>query len=141
MTLVSFYTPWKHQKTSRFLMLTRGIEKNQWHEIGRTNIFPLHTPLDKQIFSYSTKRNSSNVGDSISYCQSYHAWCPQNGQTYLKDITTNIGRFLTCVLTFMWTLGVIGFIKVASIRVQNFHMTLYFNIWDALCDLVPFVQF
>ena len=31
--LISFYTPWKHQKTSDFLMLSGGIERNQWHEI------------------------------------------------------------------------------------------------------------
>ena len=29
-----FYTPWKHQKASGFLMFSRGIERDQWHEIG-----------------------------------------------------------------------------------------------------------
>ena len=31
MLLVSFYTPWKHQKTTGFLMFLGGIERNQWH--------------------------------------------------------------------------------------------------------------
>ena len=35
MPLVSFYTPWKHQKTSGFLMFSGGIERDQWHEIGQ----------------------------------------------------------------------------------------------------------
>ena len=34
MPLVSFYTPWKHQKTRGFLMFPRGIEKDKWHEMG-----------------------------------------------------------------------------------------------------------
>ena len=32
--LISFYIPWKHQKTRGFLMLSRGIERDQWHEMG-----------------------------------------------------------------------------------------------------------
>ena len=34
MPLVSFYTPWKHQKPKGFLMPSMGIERDQWHEIG-----------------------------------------------------------------------------------------------------------
>ena len=34
MPLVSFYTAWKHQKTSGFLMFSGGIERDQWHEMG-----------------------------------------------------------------------------------------------------------
>ena len=33
MLLVSFNTPWK-QKTRGFLILSVGIERNQWHEMG-----------------------------------------------------------------------------------------------------------
>ena len=33
MPLISFYTPWKHQKTRVFLMFSEGIESNQWHEM------------------------------------------------------------------------------------------------------------
>ena len=33
--LVYFYTPWKHQKTSVFLMFLGGIERDQWHEMGK----------------------------------------------------------------------------------------------------------
>ena len=32
--LVSFYTSWEHQKTSGFLMVSGGIEKEQWHKIS-----------------------------------------------------------------------------------------------------------
>ena len=31
----SFYSPGKHQKTSGFLMFSGGIEKDQWHEMGK----------------------------------------------------------------------------------------------------------
>ena len=34
MPLISFYTPWKHQKTSDLLMFLGGIERCQWHEMG-----------------------------------------------------------------------------------------------------------
>ena len=34
MPLISFYTPWKHQKTSDFLMFSGGIERDQWDEMG-----------------------------------------------------------------------------------------------------------
>ena len=34
MQLVSFYTPWKHQKAPAFLMFSEGIERDQWHEMG-----------------------------------------------------------------------------------------------------------
>ena len=33
MPLVSFYTPWKHQKTRCFLMLFRSIERDHQHEM------------------------------------------------------------------------------------------------------------
>ena len=34
MPLVSFDTPWKHQKTKGFPMFSGGIESDQWHEMG-----------------------------------------------------------------------------------------------------------
>ena len=34
MPLVSFDTPWKHQKTNAFLMFSGGVERDQWHEMG-----------------------------------------------------------------------------------------------------------
>ena len=33
MPLVSFYSPWKRQKTSSFLIFLGGIERDQWHEM------------------------------------------------------------------------------------------------------------
>ena len=30
---VDFYTPWKHQKTTGFLMLLGGVERDYWHEM------------------------------------------------------------------------------------------------------------
>ena len=34
MPLVSFYILWKHQGTSGFPLFSRGIERDQWHEMG-----------------------------------------------------------------------------------------------------------
>ena len=34
MPQVSFYTPWKHQKTKGFLMFPGVIERDQWHEMS-----------------------------------------------------------------------------------------------------------
>ena len=32
--LISFYTPWKHEKISDFLTFSGGIERDQWHEMN-----------------------------------------------------------------------------------------------------------
>ena len=32
-SLFSFYTPWKHQKTRVFLMFSGDIERDQWHKM------------------------------------------------------------------------------------------------------------
>ena len=34
MPLISFDTPWKHQKTRGFPMFSGGIKRDQWHEMG-----------------------------------------------------------------------------------------------------------
>ena len=34
MSLASFYTSWKYQKTSGFLMFSGGIKREQWHEMS-----------------------------------------------------------------------------------------------------------
>ena len=39
MQLVSFYSPWKHQKTRGFLMFSEGIERDLWHEMGLSEHF------------------------------------------------------------------------------------------------------
>ena len=30
----SFYTPWKHEKTSGFMIFSGSIERNQWYEMS-----------------------------------------------------------------------------------------------------------
>ena len=37
MPLISFDTPWKHQKTRGFMMFSEGIKRDQWHEMGEVN--------------------------------------------------------------------------------------------------------
>ena len=34
MPLVPFYVPKKHKKSSGFLMISGGIKRDQWHEMG-----------------------------------------------------------------------------------------------------------
>ena len=31
--LIFFYTPWKHSKTSVFLMFSRALERDQWYVV------------------------------------------------------------------------------------------------------------
>ena len=38
MPLISFDTPWKHQKTRGFMMFSGGIKRDQWHEMGEVNV-------------------------------------------------------------------------------------------------------
>ena len=40
MPLVSFQTPWKHQKISGFPMFSEGLERDQWQQ-ARTSFFSL----------------------------------------------------------------------------------------------------
>ena len=35
MPMISYYTPWKHQKTRAFLMFSGGKERKQWHKMGQ----------------------------------------------------------------------------------------------------------
>ena len=35
MSLVFFYTPWKYQTISGFLMFSSGIERDQWYEMDQ----------------------------------------------------------------------------------------------------------
>ena len=37
MSLVSFYTPWKHQKTKRFAGVFGGYRKKPWHEMDKSH--------------------------------------------------------------------------------------------------------
>ena len=39
MSLISFQTPWKHQKTRSFLLFSGGIKSDQWHEMGSYGSF------------------------------------------------------------------------------------------------------
>ena len=34
MPLIVFYTPWKYQETRGFLIIARGIERDQWHKMA-----------------------------------------------------------------------------------------------------------
>ena len=34
MPLISFYTPWKRQKTYGFMMISGGVERDQGHEVN-----------------------------------------------------------------------------------------------------------
>ena len=34
MSLISFYTLWKHEKTRGFLVFSGGIERDKWHDMG-----------------------------------------------------------------------------------------------------------
>ena len=53
MSRIPFYTPWKHQKTSGFLMFSRGIERDQHYEMGWDlhNCISLKTESPSHIYS------------------------------------------------------------------------------------------
>ena len=55
--LVSFYIPWKHQKTKGFPMLLTGIEINQWHEMGcKGSVWAVWCEIKKYFFFASKTR-------------------------------------------------------------------------------------
>ena len=57
MSLISFYTPWKHQKTFGFLMFSWGVERDQRHEICsfRSNVC-LYFNFLQQMLQNSLKK-------------------------------------------------------------------------------------
>ena len=59
LSLLCFYSFWKHQKTICFLIISRGIERDQWHEIGWIRQV-------KSYFRYSLKNLSPSFGTKSS---------------------------------------------------------------------------
>ena len=41
-SMLYFYTPWNHQKTFGFLMFSRGIEREQWDEMGWPKLYYIY---------------------------------------------------------------------------------------------------
>ena len=54
--LVSFYTPWKHEKTKGFLTFISGKWRNQWHEQQKTP-----SVSKKCVFTIRFKCKSFNI--------------------------------------------------------------------------------
>ena len=59
--LISFYNPWKHQKTRSFLMFWGDIERDHWHvtALGYTNILlrgSRNSVVTKSFLSFVWKR-------------------------------------------------------------------------------------
>ena len=76
MPLVSFCIPWKHQKTSGFLMFSGGIERYQWHEMDVASI-----PQNGQTYL----NNSSAVNHLthfITLVSFYDSWKYQKNQLF-----------------------------------------------------------
>ena len=59
MSLISFYTPWKHKKIRGFLF-SWNLERDQWHEIGSSLISNKHRSKSLERF---TKLFSTDMKD------------------------------------------------------------------------------
>ena len=106
MPLVSFYTPWKHQKTKGFLMFSRGIErdremkwvKNRWDiftVFSLTLLFMISDYLSYITQSYITWKHQKTFGGIPfrGYRKRLVAWnelTRLNGLTYWLMMTLDV---------------------------------------------------
>ena len=69
MPLVSFYIPWKHQKTSGFLMFSGGIERDQWHEMDQCTKTRLLTVVEQLqlIFTWHVKHRLFRLSPFVCF--------------------------------------------------------------------------
>ena len=79
MLLVSFYTSWKYQKISGFLMFTGGLVKNKWYEVGwkrfeKLNInYKLYKFVTNYMFYYKLYMTSYiKIFASNNYLVNWH---------------------------------------------------------------------
>ena len=63
MPLISFDTPWKHQKIRGFMMFSGGIKRDQWHEMGWWS--------SKNIAKCDRKQCCSKIMAIVLRCQSF----------------------------------------------------------------------
>ena len=64
--MLPFYTPWKDQKTSGFLIFSGGIERNNWPEMGKKLVW-LQILLIQIVFSGNSLKSMSEFRFSITY--------------------------------------------------------------------------
>ena len=73
MLLVSFYTPWKHQKSFGLLIYSIDIKNDQWHEIVlRWNMFRFtKSPINSELVKkFLTKMNKFSHA-TLLLCEKY----------------------------------------------------------------------
>ena len=84
MPLVSFYTPWKYQKTSSFLIFSGGIERDQWHKTGQWQYWEsCHTDHVNSTFS-QTSRTSVKKTRRFLRLFIFHDAFPRWRNSYLR---------------------------------------------------------
>ena len=106
MTLVSFYTPWKHQKTFGFLMFSEGIERDhgmKW--VKCVNVWNLTTtshlsdiPIVRKLLFYKARQKSKKQNSSQI---SYNSVDPVYG---IKTMFLLESRILYCVVNKVFLL-------------------------------------
>ena len=64
MPQVSFYTPWKHQKTKGFLMFPGVIERDQWHEMSEI-VINSGCELNNPVTTYMFEVNNEDTKQSL----------------------------------------------------------------------------
>ena len=94
MPLVSYYMPWKHEKTFGFFMFSGGVERNQWHEIGWKCYFFWN------IYSFYVERRerSKNEFCSSSNVMAIFFLFHKNIQIFIVPLSCQVFLQFTCLL-------------------------------------------
>ena len=70
MPLAPFYTPWKHEKTSGFVIFLRSNWKDQWHEMGQKTYQKIQKQPPEVFFKKGVLRSCAKFTGK-HMCQSF----------------------------------------------------------------------
>ena len=92
MPLISFDTPWKHQKTSVFLMFSGSIKRGQWHEMGWWQVMI----TSEQIYFLRSYENAEVLTNLKT--DSNKNYLPLPISEEIQPLTKYFGTFLSVIL-------------------------------------------
>ena len=74
MPLVSFYSPWKQQKSRGSFIFLGGIEREQWHEMDEGRVMKVLGSLANYHFGRYSELEQSSVNLTIFPCLHDHLY-------------------------------------------------------------------
>ena len=115
--LVSFYNPRKHKKNRSFLMFSRGVERNQWREMGWVKVH--HTSYDiftatheYVVITHTAQKMKVSTKDFFSKCNQTRSFLWTWSHLLKKFLMEN---FIFCALSIkLWHLSKLIYTQALS---------------------------